>query len=624
MLLTYSIGSYAEKPSYVISEIPAPLTVNAHTVYRELSYDIELKSDDEAIIKVTEVRSILNKNGESEVIFIESYNPMNRISALHGWVYDANGKRIRSVGNDDAYDRSNMGYSLYDENRIKVLDPKCLTFPMTVKYEYELSFKQTLFLPSLSVNTINRSYEKVIYKVTTPKDMALKYKEYQMPTGCIKTSVDTKNVYTWELSNISANASEPYSPHQQPNSPTVRIVPEQFEVEGYKGTTTSWKDFGKWAANLLTDKDKLPEATTAQIKALTVGMTNDYDKVKAVYEFMQKKTRYVSVQIGIGGWQPFAAEEVDKNSYGDCKALSNYTKTLLAAAGIKAYYVLVMAGDNASEIDTSFVSSQFNHAIVCVPLAKDTIWLEATSQIAPCAYNGDFTDDRWVLLVDKDNSKLVRTRKYGMNENCINRVAKVSFDADKIGTAHVSTNYKGLCYDQEQAIFLANDIDKKRMITESIEIPSFTLKSFVLDEKRSLTPELNEQLNIELTNYITSLNGSVDLLPLNLMNKLRSLPDKVCNRKNEVCIRRSYMETDQITYELPSNYKITSAPSAIHLETKFGSYHAELKTTNNVATYSRRFSLTKGLHAASEYSNFRRFLEDVKSHDGMVLGLQKQ
>ena len=117
---------------------------------------------------------------------------------------------------------------------------------------------------------------------------------------------------------------------------------------------------------------------------------------------MQKKTRYVNVSIGIGGWQPFDAATVDKTSYGDCKALSNFTKSLLSVVGIKSFYALNNAGSDANSIDRSFPSAQFNHAFVCVPLDRDTIWLECTNQRYPCGFNSDFTDAVLSAFLNRD------------------------------------------------------------------------------------------------------------------------------------------------------------------------------------------------------------------------------
>ncbi len=44
---------------------------------------------------------------------------------------------------------------------------------------------------------------------------------------------------------------------------------------------------------------------------------------------------------GIGGWKPMLVEDVRKKGYGDCKALTNYMRTLLQAAGIKSYYCII-------------------------------------------------------------------------------------------------------------------------------------------------------------------------------------------------------------------------------------------------------------------------------------------
>src|SRR5690625_198168 len=87
-------------------------------------------------------------------------------------------------------------------------------------------------------------------------------------------------------------------------------------------------------------------------------------KTRKIYQYIQDKVRNVSVQIGIGGWKPMPAMEVDKLSYGDCKALTNYTKVLLDALGIPSYYTVLYADSNTIDIHEDFVSFQGNHVIL--------------------------------------------------------------------------------------------------------------------------------------------------------------------------------------------------------------------------------------------------------------------
>ena len=615
----------AKELKYPVSEIPASLKENAHTVFRVYQQEVEIKSEKSATVSVTEVRTILNKNGEENSYFRETYNPMYKISSVKGKVYDESGKQIRSFGYDDVIDRSYIsGSSMYEDTRVKFIDAKCMAFPFTVEYTYQIDLKQTLFFPTWSHADDNVSYENSLFVVKVPLGYDLRYKEYNLEKGVVKTNRDGEDVYTWTLSNLKARINEPMSSITMPDYPLVLLAPKNFTFGESKGSSESWKEFGKWASTLIDGKDKLPEYTVAKMKEITASCKNDFEKVKKVYEYMQQKTRYVNISVGMGGFQPFDATVVDKFSYGDCKALSNYTKALLSAVGIKSYYTLAGAGTGSNSIDESFPSNQFNHVMVCVPIEKDTIWLECTNQRMPCGYNGDFTDDRQVLLVDGENSRLVRTRTYSANENCINRHSNVTFTDESSGMAEVKAVYKGLCYDNILPIYYADDADKKKIVTQSINLPSFTLDKFSYVENKSRTPSFDESLNISLTNYIHKLVDDVALLPVNFMNKLTSIPDKVRNRKTDMCIRRPSMENDTVVYQLPKEYKVTELPEKYEITSKFGKYIASTTLTGNSITYSRHFEQFKGVFPPEAYSEYRDFLAQISTADEAVVSLKKQ
>ena len=614
----------AKELKYPVSAIPPALKENAHTVIRLHQEVLEIKSEKSAVLAVTEVRTILNKNGEENGYFEETYDPLHKITDVKGRVFDEQGAQIKKFGYDDIIDRSYIsGYSMYEAGRIKYIDPKIQTYPYTVEYSYQMELNETFNLGGWYHNPVNTSYENSSFVVKVPFGYSFRYKEYNLPKSVEKVNQDGKEVYSWALSNLKARPYEPMPSLQKPSFPMVRLGANGFQIEDSKGDASTWKGLGVWGASLLQNRDQLPESTKSQLTTLVAGCKTDFDKVKKVYEYMQQKTRYVSIQVGLGGWQPFEAATVDRLSYGDCKALANYTKALLTSVGIKSFYTWVYADEDGGRLDIDFPSNQFNHVMLCVPLAKDTFWLECTSQRKPCGFNGDFTDDRDVLLIDGENSKLVHTRIYTAKENCVSRTTHVNLTDEESGDAIVKTNYMGLASEEIDPVFYADATEKLKKVTHRIELPSFSLQSFEYKENRGITPSYDESLKLTFSNYIKKTGDNL-LLSVNFMNKLTSLPGKVRNRQTEMAIVRSVMETDTVIYQLPKGMQVTGLPEKSELSSQFGKYSAYSVCQNNTLTYVRKFELYKGTFPAEAYAEFRDFLEQIAAFDGAVASLKKQ
>ncbi len=162
---------------------------------------------------------------------------------------------------------------------------------------------------------------------------------------------------------------------------------------------------------------------------------------------MQNKTRYIFVAIGIGGWQPMQADDVRKKSYGDCKALSNYMKTLLDAAGIKSYYAIINSDASIINFDEDFPRMGGNHAILMVPTEKDNIWLENTSQKIAFNHLSYSTTARNVLAVDENGIKLMKTPVYDADKNRSVMQAEITLNPEGGINGKSKFNLTGWQYD---------------------------------------------------------------------------------------------------------------------------------------------------------------------------------
>lgn len=628
ILFCFTVLSFlasAKELKYPVSDIPAALLVNAHTVVRLYEESVEIKSGKDVVVTITDARTVLNQNGLRSADLLVSYSPsLYKVTDIKGKIYDANGKQVKSFGADDIKDYSNISdkSSLFEEDRVKHIDANYFQYPFTVEYSYELDMKQTFFIPNWEHDGEHVAYQKSVFTLIRPEGMGLKIKEKNIKSPAVTTNSKGVSTSVWQLENLPARVDEPLSSIFSVDYPVVDVVVPVFSVGNTEGSMKSWNEFGEWIDGLLKDRDVLPESTISEAKALVADCKTDFEKVKRIYEFVQKKTRYVNISIGIGGWQPLGAAVVDKFSYGDCKALTNYTRSLLKSVGVKSYYTLVHAGTGADAIDKDFVSNQFNHVFLCVPLGKDTTWLECTNQRLPCGFNGDFTDDRLALLIDGENTKLVKTRIYSGEQNSVVRQATVTFDADLNAVAKVSSMYKGLKYSDILPVYYSDNADRIKYATQSVRLPSFTLAGCDYVETRAVTPSLTEVLNLTLSNYIRKLQGNLNFLPLSFMCKFSDVPEKVRNRKTGMTIRRDEVENDTIRFVLPKNVQIESSPSPVELKSKFGIYRSSVSVQGNVITYMRCFEQKKGEFEAGDYNAYRDFLEEIVTADEAVIGLK--
>ncbi|MBX9448214.1 MAG: hypothetical protein KL787_00185 [Taibaiella sp.] len=162
----------------------------------------------------------------------------------------------------------------------------------------------------------------------------------------LRTSDGEQSVYTWKFNDIKAKDTEDFQYNPDYDLPKVIIGIENFKVLGTVGSSSDWTSLGEWVAGLNTNRQEISNKTKEEIHHLIQGVDAPRAQAKLIYEYFQNKIRYISIQEGIGSWQPMKAYDVDANLYGDCKALSNYMKTLLSIAGISSDYALINAGKN--------------------------------------------------------------------------------------------------------------------------------------------------------------------------------------------------------------------------------------------------------------------------------------
>ncbi|MCV9388320.1 DUF3857 domain-containing transglutaminase family protein [Reichenbachiella ulvae] len=618
--LLFFVASPLFAQNYSIDQIPDSLLENANAVYFVDEMVHEIINSESAIQKSHVVIAILNKKAKNLADQTVYYDGFRKINRFEGKVYDANGELIDKTRKSDIYDRSAVsGSTIYSDGRLQYLDLTQNEYPYIVEFWIEREYLMTYSTPNWYVMPgSNVSVMKSHFSVTSPDHLMPNFKLENTDQKFYEIKRGGKTTLSISYSNMKAVEKEPYGPSVSEFTPVIFSSPSQFSYDGYAGTMYSWQEYGKWMLQLNEGKDDISLSTIEEIEQLTKNANSDEEKARIVYDYLQNKTRYVSIQLGIGGLQPFPASTVDEYGYGDCKALSNYTQALLKAIDVESYYTIVYGGENPPfrKLDKDFTMDVFNHIILCVPNQGDTLWLECTSQTNPFGYQGNFTGDRDVLLVTPEGGKLAHTTIYEKEDNLQFTKANVSILEGGDAKASFKRIYTGLQYENNNLNWKINDGEDelKKWIYNNTQVSDFKINDFSFELKKDKIPSIIEEADISIHSLASGKGKRMFITP-NLMNRWEYVPKRMSDRKTEVELTSCYIDSDSIIYEVPEKYHVEFIPEDILIETEFGKYEAHFSFDNHQLIYTRRLAKNKGRFPKESYQKYREFTENVKEAD---------
>jgi Domain of Unknown Function with PDB structure (DUF3857)/Transglutaminase-like superfamily len=627
LFLFFTSFIFAQKTEYNSNIISDSIKENANAVIRLNQIDIIITSQRSMSIKTQRVVTVLNEKGLSAIDAIESYDKRTTISNIEATVFDASGKEIKKIKKKDFRDQSAVdGGTLFSDNRFMFLDYTPIQYPFTVVYESEVETSTTAFIPQwFPLTGYFLSVEKSVLNVTYPPDLGFKKMEFNFANFKIKKTVDTATQLSYTATHILAQKSEDYSPVFNTIFPKVMMGLELFHLEGVDGNAKTWKEFGKWWSDkILVGTEEIPEETKIKMQQLVGTEKDPIKKAKLIYNYVQQKVRYVSIQEGIGGWKPMLASDVDRLGYGDCKALTNYTKALLKAVDVPSYYTKLYGDNYKTDIIADFVSQQGNHIILAIPTGDKYTWLECTSQEDPFGYQGTFTDDRNVLIIKPEGGEIIRTKIYDDKGNTQINKGSYTLNANGDFLGKIAIVSEGSQYSQKVPIENAQPTEKEAYYKEywdNINTLKINKIAFVNDKEKI---RFTENLEIGAVNYGTITNGKM-MFVVNAFNQYTGNVKRIRNRKTPMEIQRGYVNTDEIEVIIPSEFMIEFLPNNFELNTKFGEYKTEIikKDANNLI-YKRSFFIKKGMYTNKEYDEYRLFMEQVSKNDNAKIILTKK
>ena len=497
------------------------------------------------------------------------------------------------------------------------------SYPCTIDVEYQINVTGYIELPNWYVNTNLTSTENFRFLVDVPAEIDIRHRALNHDFFQKEELIGKQKRYTWEAKNIVVKNFEQDGFEMSHYLPQVEIVPNFFEYDGYAGSFKSWEDFGKWNYALYEERNPFSKERAEDIKLMVSNAKTDVEKINLLYNYLQKHMRYVSIQLGIGGFKPFTTAFVDEKKYGDCKALTNYMRNLLHVVGIKSYPALINAGYNKTAADPKFPTDPFNHVILCIPNGKDTTWLECTSNKAKAGALGSFTENKHALLLTEAGGILTKTPRSKASMNRI--VSSHEIVLHENGGAQV----KSKIYSSGDASMIFNEM--RQMDADRQKEVFFEYLDYIHPQTMtmsSLEGQSNEfvRLDLDYKKLFEFSAGNKFFYPVAINKLANNNLKNIHNRKTEYVFNYPYEKQDTTTFIIPAGFNVENIPTNHQILTDYTIYNREVyfdKETNKLKLICS-LTLKNNFIPSSKYNDVVNFFTDVHDLEMENLILIKQ
>jgi tetratricopeptide (TPR) repeat protein len=437
------------------------------------------------------------------------------------------------------------------------------------------------------------------YVLLTPKSRTFYFNEPRVP-GLTRTVEERgdERVFRFVANDLPAVEQE-------------AMQPPWFEVLGHVHVSTyrSWDEMGRWYWGLVKDQFVPDDEVRRRAEALTSGLKDETAKVRAVYDYVVQKTRYVALEFGIHGYQPYRCAQIFARGFGDCKDKATLIVTMLGALGIKATPVIVRTG-NKGDIEASPASlAPFDHLIAYVPSLD--LYLDGTAEYTGSLELPAMDRGAVALQVNEGDAKLVHLPDPPPSSSVSAHRLDASLAADGGAQLDWRVDVSGVEASQWRVRFHAAATRRRRVqdVIAAI-LPGSEVTAIETGDLEDIEQNVTMHVRGKMSQFARA-EGDALTVPLGRKEHMVRDYAPLATRKLDVRLPAQWTEVDDWIVRLPSGAKVRSLPAPARGSSPFGSYAVEVEVNGNALHVKTTVALARTRIVAGEYPSFRAWCEEV-------------
>lgn len=580
-------------------------------------------------IFTNESRTIYKSKNTQEYSIRIPFDSFSEISNIKGSTYVVNTKKKVDLNSYSIATVDAKYENIYkSDNKFKFFVMPKVEDNSIIEFSYKSKLKQPRFLSSfLFQNPIKTETAKLQIRCQSSTEIGYKlFGNYQDKIAFTKTTEGNLDIYTWEAKDIPEFEIEEDMPSSLHFMPHIIYYIKSYEKDGKKEELLGTPEkLYEWYFSLIkgintTDETVLKNKTEELIK----DKTTDFEKVKAVYQWVQQNVHYVAFEDGMGGFVPREASDVFLKLYGDCKDMANLLNQMLRYAKLDSNLTWIGTRSKPYKYEEVPTPQVDNHMITNVVIDGKSYFLDATDKFCPFLFPSEFIQGKEALVGKSEKEfRLEMVPEVGSNKNKITVLMKLNLENNHI-VGNVSTTVSGLkksyllnnlsAYNQKE-----NEIWKNILTSNNQKIQ---LEIQELQKNNYQEQPSKASFKLKLEDGVKDVNGKLLLKPLLLFPLKESLID-IEKRQFPLDNKLAYEYEIQYDYQLPLDCKVEFLPENSKVENDLGSFDFQYKVIKNTITVTQRIVSKKLLLEIKDFSVWNSFIKALNKQYNQSIILSK-
>jgi len=613
-------------PSGALAQSESAWEVDADAMVLRDSHTVDIYGQNKMRYGLHRVVNINNDAGAAWAV-IQAYSSQYvKLKRFDVAVYDGAGKVVGQFKLKDVQTASMESAAvIYNDLKVHWMDVARKAYPYRVAYTIEQEMSSLFFWPHWSPQQDVPVF-KSTYTLTFHKPVGFRHSQRGLTEKPTLTPSGEAKTLIWSLDTLAAVEPLMYCPPEWASPIFLRFAPRRFELGHSTCNAGSWQSLGAWYGDLARGRYGLPPEAAAEIDALPLSGLSEKAKTAEIYTWLQRKTRYAAIELGMQGWQPHSASLVYQNCYGDCKGLTTLMVSALNYVGIEAYPVLIKTRSNGV-VDPAVIEDNFNHVMALALVEGDSLWLECTADLLPAGELPYQDEGCHVLLVKEDGGHLAYTPLSTADEN-----RWCSYVSGRI-TAGGNLALDGrLTLSGNQGNWLRRRLngksnkERQRWMNTVLRKHHPTVR---LDSLRlaHVDPPFEAPVKIDFcgtySKFISGRASRLFVKPSFFNRKDADDIPREAGREIPVYHGYRYADCDTVELDIPEGYVLEAAPEPQQIQEAFGRFITSHSVQSGRLFYVRQFRYDQRLIPSGAYGEYLAFLRAVAKHDRSAFVFKK-